>query len=387
MNGFLLGLLLTSIMSIAVVIYPTIKEILPSIFNQSSTSIPTTIPTSIPSSIPIYNTTDNEVYSTSTNTPTTIIPSTTTPSTTTPIDNQEEKMDNSTKKNSTNCITDKEIEEIEYYPQCDSSHTSIVDALKSIGVEDTSFSFRKAIAELNGISNYSVETSGTNNLILLSLLKEGKLIKSKTIKVIKVETNCDTEEKSDTNESTIATTIINMKNLKELVIGLLKCEEGNNKGHPCTPYNDSLGYATIGIGKLCNGKTFMKTIEQINKECADLAAKCTDDSVPEKWLSDDIDKFISCIETTSNIKVAYDKASDKRKAILISMAYQLGCDGLSKFVKTLNLMAEEKWDEAAIEMLDSKWAKQDSKQRAWRHSNVTKYDDCLDFCSLYGWNN
>lgn len=69
------------------------------------------------------------------------------------------------------------------------------------------------------------------------------------------------------------------------------------------------------------------------------------------------------------------------------MAYQLGCDGLSKFVKTLNLMAEEKWDEAAIEMLDSKWAKQDSKQRAWRHSNVTKYDDCLDFCSLYGWNN
>ena len=213
----------------------------------------------------------------------------------------------------------------------------------------------------------------------MDLLKEGKLIKSKTKKVIKVETDCA--------DSSDITTLINSQTLKELVTGLLRFEEGDNKGNPCSPYNDILGYAHIGIGRLCNGKkNIVKTQEQLNQECALLAALCTDDSVAEQWLSDDIDEFITCAETTSNIKAAYDKASDKRKAIIISMAFQMGCSGLSSFVKTLQLMAEEKWEEAAIEMLDSKWAKSDSPKRAWRHSNVTKFDDCLDFCSDYHWN-
>ena len=49
---------------------------------------------------------------------------------------------------------------------------SIVDALKSIGV-DSSFTNRKRLAVLNGISNYS-GTPGQNTT-LLSLLKQGKL--------------------------------------------------------------------------------------------------------------------------------------------------------------------------------------------------------------------
>ena len=66
--------------------------------------------------------------------------------------------------------------DVEYYPACSSSQTSLVDALKSIGV-DSSYSNRKQIAELNGISDYT-GTSAQNNQ-LLSLLKQGKLIKSK----------------------------------------------------------------------------------------------------------------------------------------------------------------------------------------------------------------
>ena len=61
-------------------------------------------------------------------------------------------------------MMEKEIEEIEYYPQCDSSHTSIVIDLKSLEVTDTSFAFRKTIEDLNGILDYSIENSGTNNL-------------------------------------------------------------------------------------------------------------------------------------------------------------------------------------------------------------------------------
>ena len=64
-----------------------------------------------------------------------------------------------------------------YYKACKSSYRSIVDALYSIGVNG-SFSNRKKIAALNGISNYSGTYS--QNVKLLGLLKNGKLIKSVT---------------------------------------------------------------------------------------------------------------------------------------------------------------------------------------------------------------
>ena len=64
-----------------------------------------------------------------------------------------------------------------FYPACDSSYTSIVDGLKSIGV-DSSFNNRKVIASINDISNYSGTES--QNIELLKKLKQGKLIKSKS---------------------------------------------------------------------------------------------------------------------------------------------------------------------------------------------------------------
>lgn len=61
-----------------------------------------------------------------------------------------------------------------YYTKCEFFHSSLVDALKSISV-DSSYENRKKIASKNGISNYL----GTyeQNMILLNLLKNGKLIK------------------------------------------------------------------------------------------------------------------------------------------------------------------------------------------------------------------
>lgn len=61
-----------------------------------------------------------------------------------------------------------------YYPACSSSYTSIVDALKSIGV-DSSLSYRKQIAEKNGISGYS--GTANQNTQMLNLLKNGQLIR------------------------------------------------------------------------------------------------------------------------------------------------------------------------------------------------------------------
>ena len=73
-----------------------------------------------------------------------------------------------------------------YYPKCDSSYNSLVDALKSLSI-DSSLSNRKLIAEINGISNYS--GTSEQNIELLNKLKNGVLIKSisSTIIYIPVE--------------------------------------------------------------------------------------------------------------------------------------------------------------------------------------------------------
>lgn len=61
-----------------------------------------------------------------------------------------------------------------YYPAISSDYNSIVEALKSIGV-DSSFNNRKKIAVKNGINNYT--GTATQNIEILDKLKAGRLIK------------------------------------------------------------------------------------------------------------------------------------------------------------------------------------------------------------------
>lgn len=61
-----------------------------------------------------------------------------------------------------------------YYPKCKSDFHSIVDALNSVGV-NSSFSFRRKLAKVNGIVGYIGKAE--QNIKLLNLLKKGKLKK------------------------------------------------------------------------------------------------------------------------------------------------------------------------------------------------------------------
>lgn len=63
---------------------------------------------------------------------------------------------------------------VSYFPKCSSKHSSLVDALKEIEA-DTSKEYREKIALKNGIMMYN--GSATQNLKLLRLLKDGKLLK------------------------------------------------------------------------------------------------------------------------------------------------------------------------------------------------------------------
>lgn len=71
-------------------------------------------------------------------------------------------------------ISSKGVQTSKYYKKCSSKHTSIVEALNSIGV-NSSYSYRRKIASANGIKSYVGLPS--QNIRMLNLLKVGALKK------------------------------------------------------------------------------------------------------------------------------------------------------------------------------------------------------------------
>lgn len=67
-------------------------------------------------------------------------------------------------------------QKVTYYPKYEGMSTSIVTALASVGERDTSREHRKKIAEANDIKDYI--GLAIQNITLLNLLKNGKLIKA-----------------------------------------------------------------------------------------------------------------------------------------------------------------------------------------------------------------
>ena len=68
----------------------------------------------------------------------------------------------------------------------------------------------------------------------------------------------------------------------------------------------------------------------------------------------------------------FDDMPEKVQDVVINICYQLGVSGFSKFKKTIQFMKNKQWDKASVEMLDSKWAKEQTPQRALRLSETVK---------------
>jgi lysozyme len=66
------------------------------------------------------------------------------------------------------------------------------------------------------------------------------------------------------------------------------------------------------------------------------------------------------------------KITAPRRAALANMAYQMGLAGLLGFKRALAAMEGGSWDEAATEMLNSKWARSDSPRRAVEISEIIR---------------
>ena len=137
------------------------------------------------------------------------------------------------------------------------------------------------------------------------------------------------------------------------IIDLLNYEEGWSG----KPYYCSEGYPTIGTGIKIGPKGAPLSNYQFTLSKA----------VGAVWLSEMIQQKVADMSTHSNITAAMSVCNDARKSVLISMAYQMGADGLAAFNNTLKAISEQRWNDAASGMLNSKWAKQ-TPNRAKRHA-------------------
>ena len=103
-------------------------------------------------------------------------------------------------------------------------------------------------------------------------------------------------------------------------------------------YKDSRGYLTIGYGRLID--------EELGGGITAAEA--------ETLLLNDLTKVIAEAKQYD----WYDGLNDPRKAVVISMMFNLGRPRFEKFVNTIAFIRDGLFEEASEEMLNSKWAHQ-----------------------------
>jgi lysozyme len=131
-------------------------------------------------------------------------------------------------------------------------------------------------------------------------------------------------------------------NLREHLIAHLRREEGE----VLSVYKDHLGYLTIGVGRLIDKR---KGGGISPEESAYL-------------LSNDIARIDADLRSRLEW---FGTLDEPRQGALISMAFQMGVDGLMQFKNTLAAVRDERYEHAAELARQSLWAKQ-TPERARR---------------------
>jgi lysozyme len=109
-----------------------------------------------------------------------------------------------------------------------------------------------------------------------------------------------------------------------------------HEGFKDRPYRDTVGVLTIGYG-------WNLESDPIYREVAELQMKLKLQDLEQELIK----RF-----------VWYPNLTQPRKDVVLNMCYNLGIDGFAKFRNTIYLIANSRHEEAAVEMLKSKWAQQ-----------------------------
>lgn len=108
-----------------------------------------------------------------------------------------------------------------------------------------------------------------------------------------------------------------------------------HEGRRSLAYKDSLGIITVGVGRNLEHKGLSNN--EIDILLVNDIIECFDDLSHFKW---------------------FEEATEQQKAALLDWRFQLGGAGIRKFRQTMKYLYEGDYNQAGIEMLDSRWAQQ-----------------------------
>jgi lysozyme len=153
-------------------------------------------------------------------------------------------------------------------------------------------------------------------------------------------------------------------NMQELLDQLVLHE-----GLELMPYEDSLGIDTIGIGRNLQQRGLSE--EELGYIGKDLSDICEWGITKEQayYLAENDIKIVE--EEICKAHPCVLELDEVRQRVLIDMAFNVGVPRLKKFVKMWQAIHDKDFDEASVQMLDSRWAKQVGN-RAVRLSNAMK---------------
>lgn len=108
-----------------------------------------------------------------------------------------------------------------------------------------------------------------------------------------------------------------------------------HEGYRQFPYKDTVDVLTIGIGR-------------------NLEAKGLNHDEVELMFNND---FRDAEQAAASLD-CWTRCNEVRRGVLVEMVFQMGLGGVLTFEKFLAAAEDEDWEEAADEMLDSRWARQ-----------------------------
>lgn len=122
--------------------------------------------------------------------------------------------------------------------------------------------------------------------------------------------------------------------IEELKQSLIKHEGEVNHA-----YRDSEGYLTIGVGRLIDenkggGISHDEAMYLLDNDIKVVIGQCDREF---DW---------------------FDDLGESRKIVVLNMVFNLGLEGFKKFKQTIRFIESKMYEDAATEMLDSKWANQ-----------------------------
>ena len=155
-----------------------------------------------------------------------------------------------------------------------------------------------------------------------------------------------------------------MKYDKDLLMQKLVAHEGMR----LDVYKDTLGINTIGIGRNLDDRGITK--DELDWMDYPSIEYVYSDGITEAdaiYLAQNDVQIVE--EELLRAHPCVDRLDAVRQLVLVDMAFNLGVPRLSKFKKMWAAIHEDKFDVAAKEMLDSRWANQ-VKSRAVKLANA-----------------